>query len=337
MFFSAQLPLSSLTELCRSLRHNLGAGLAAQAVFRQLKASGSAPLRPVAGRVHSALEAGDKLTSALKREGPAFPPLLLALAAVGEETGQLPEIFGELERYFLLQQQLRRRFRARSLPLFVQFFLAILIITILLFILGMIGQSRGTAAFGIRGPGAALTFLASVAAILAGLVVFYLFVSRSLRRRKGFAAFLLRVPAVGPCLEALALGRFALALSLTLDSSLPVRKALRLALRATGNDAFADQADKVAATLREGTDLTTALTQTGLFPADFLAALAVAEVGGRVPEMMRHQTQHYNDEAERRLQALTRTASAALWLLYAALMIVAIFRIASAYLSALPQ
>ena len=47
MLFSAQLPLASLIEMCRALRHNLGAGLTARDVFRQLTASGSKPLRPV--------------------------------------------------------------------------------------------------------------------------------------------------------------------------------------------------------------------------------------------------------------------------------------------------
>jgi type II secretory pathway component PulF len=335
--FRTELPLSGLIELCRSLHHNLGAGLAAPKVFRQLTATGSASLRPVARQVLAALESGDNLSDALKRQAPAFPPLLLALAAVGEQTGKLSEIFAELERYFLLQQQLRRRFRARALPLMVQFFLGILIITVMLLVIGLIGQSRNTAPFGIHGPGAALTFLAGVLGTLAGLAALYLFVFRSLRRRAGMDALLLRVPLIGPCLEALALGRLALALQLTLDSSLSVRKAVQLSLKATGNGAFAAQADSVAATLRAGNDLTTALTRTGLFPAEFLAALATAETAGRLPEVMRHQALHYNEEAERRLQGLTRAATAALWLIYAALMVLAIFRIASAILSALSR
>jgi type II secretory pathway component PulF len=64
-------------------------------------------------------------------------------------------------------------------------------------------------------------------------------------------------------------------------------------------------------------------------------ALAVAEEGGRVPEMMRHQQRHYHEEAERRLRTLTRAASGAVWLVYAGLMVLAIFRIASVYLNAL--
>lgn len=44
-----------------------------------------------------------------------LPPLFLALVAVGEQTGRLPEVFEELQNYYQLQQKLTRRFRRRRL------------------------------------------------------------------------------------------------------------------------------------------------------------------------------------------------------------------------------
>jgi type II secretory pathway component PulF len=335
MFFSAELPLPSLIEMSRALRHSLGAGLRLPDVFRQLATGGSRPLRPVAERMGASLQQGKSLTAALKRERQFFPPLFVALAGVAEETGQLPEVFGELEKYYLLQHRLRRQFRAQSLLPIIQFFLAIFIIAGMIFVIGLVNQTRGTTTFGIQGPGTALRFLGWVFAILVLLIVGYLVLTRSLRRKAAVDAWLLRLPAIGPCLEALALGRFAMALALTLDSSLSIRKALRLSLRATGNAAYASRTEEVAEMLRGGQDLTTALARTRLFPEEFLHMVAVAEEGGRVPEMMRHQMQHFNEEAERRLRALARAASMALWVVYAGLMVVAIFKIASIYLSAL--
>jgi type II secretory pathway component PulF len=63
--------------------------------------------------------------------------------------------------------------------------------------------------------------------------------------------------------------------------------------------------------------------------------VAIAEDGGRVPEMMRHQAEHYQEETSRRLTALTRAASGALWLAYAGFTIYAIFSVAQIYLSGL--
>ena len=144
MLFSRQLPLSNLIELCRVLRHSLGAGIGLREVFRQQAERGAAVLRPVAGRVHAVLKRGGSLAAALEPEREVFPPLVLALSGVGEETGHLPEVFGELENYYRLQQRLLRQFRSRCTLPALQFVLAVAVVAAVFFILGWISRSRGT-------------------------------------------------------------------------------------------------------------------------------------------------------------------------------------------------
>ena len=132
------LPLTSLIDLCRTLRHSLGAGLTPQRVFRQQAAGGPAGVRPLAARISAMLERGDSVSAAVKEQAGAFPPLFLSLVEVGEETGQLPEIFGELEKYYLMRQKLRRQFRSQSMLPLIQFFLALFIIAFVIFVLGMV-------------------------------------------------------------------------------------------------------------------------------------------------------------------------------------------------------
>src|SRR5438105_13693964 len=99
MLFSRQLPLPALIELCRVLRHNLGAGLTLRDIWRQQVRRGPRPVRPIADRVQEQIESGYSLASALDRERAYFPPIFLAMAEVGEETGNLPEVFAELEKF----------------------------------------------------------------------------------------------------------------------------------------------------------------------------------------------------------------------------------------------
>src|SRR5262249_14468917 len=145
----------------------------------------------------------------------------------------------------------------------------------------------------------------------------------------------LRLPIVGPCLEAIALARFCLALRLTLDTSLSMPEALRLCLRATGNAAFAAQTEVVGHALRTGEDLSTALADSRLFRDEFVNIVATAEHGGRVPEVMRQQSEYYQEEAERRLRLLTIAAGFGVWLIVAVLIILTIFRIFFTYLGLL--
>jgi type II secretory pathway component PulF len=340
MLFSSELPPATLAEMCRILRHSLGAGLTLRDVFRQLATRGPRAARPVAERVRQRLDRGDSLEEALKGEEQFFPPLLIAMAHVGERTGHLPEVFEELEKYYLLQQKLRREFRSRIVPTLLQLGLAFVVIAAMLFVLGMLSDSRGgqgPSVLGMRGAGAGVLFLVLSFGSVALLFVAYLVLTRTLRRKEALDAFWLRLPALGPCLQALALGRFALALRLTLDSDLSVGKALRLSMQATGNAAFAARTDAVVKALKGGENLTLALSRAQIFPQDFLNMVAVAEEGGRVPEMMRHQAEHYHDEAGRRLRRLVRVAGGLVWVVYAAFMIIAIFQLAGRYLSLLPR
>src|SRR5436309_9197827 len=165
MLFSSRLSLSNLVELSRALRHYLGAGLTLRDVFRQQADKGPLRVRPIAGRIRDALEQGDSLEAALERERSAFPPLFLSMAGVGEESGNLPEIFHELENYYLLQQKLRRQFISQIAWPVIQLVMAIFVVAGLILILGIIAEIRGADKpfdpLGLgTGEGAAIRFLA---------------------------------------------------------------------------------------------------------------------------------------------------------------------------------
>src|ERR1700677_4123228 len=166
MLFSARLSLGDLAGLSRVLRHNLSAGLSVLDVFRQQSQRGPRDVRPVAERVAASLATGESLSAALMKAEHAFPPLFLSLTHVGEETGNLPEVFKELEHYFQLELKLRRQFISQSIMPVLQFFFAIFIIAGLIWVLSMIAANRPgskpIALFGLTGGRGALIFLASV-------------------------------------------------------------------------------------------------------------------------------------------------------------------------------
>jgi type IV pilus assembly protein PilC len=342
MLASKRLSLSNLANLCRDLRHYLGAGLSVADAFGHQARKGPAPLRAVAEQVTAELKRGRSLAHALRREADTFPPLLLALVDVGEATGMLAEIFAELEKYYARQQQLRRQFLAQiTWPVF-QFFIAVFVLAGLILVLGMLAdrQAPGTPlydplGFGLVGAGGALTFLGIVFGTLAGLFGLYLLLRRALKQGPTVDAFFLRIPALGPCLRSLAMARFCLALRLTFETTMSVAEALRLALRATGNEAFAAKSGAVETSVETGADLTSTLAATRLFPEEFIHVLAVGEESGRLTEVLRHQGDHYHDESGRRLKTLTSAAGYGLWVLVAVLIIFTIFRLYGSYLGAL--
>lgn len=337
MLFSRQLPLSSLIVLCRSLRHNLSAGLTLRHVFRQQARKGPVAVRPIAGRIAEQLEAGESLADALGEDKAAFPPLFLALTEVGEESGNLPEVLAKLEEYLVLQQRLQRQLVAQITWPVIQFFAAIFVIAGMLFLLGILspagGQGFDPLGFGLTGTSGALAWLSFWAVLLSGLAVVYFVLTRTLKHQAAVDELLLRLPIIGPCLHALCLARFCLALQVTLETGMPIANALRLSLRGTGNAAYAARVPVVVESIRSGDELTAALREANLFPDDFLLILETGEEGGRVSEVLGHQCEYYQEESGRRLTLLSQAASWGVWLVVAGMIAFLIFRIFLTYIS----
>jgi type IV pilus assembly protein PilC len=338
MLLSKRLPLSSLIDLCRAIRHYLGAGLHLPQVFKQQARKGTLPVRPVAERIARELERGQSLKKAFTQEKAFFPPLLVSLASVGEETGMLPEVFADLEKYYTRQRQLRRQFISQIFWPVTQLVMAILVVAGLIFILGMLPGNQGAKpgydplGLGLIGASGALIFLSVVGGVLAALVGGYLLLRAMMKERAGVDAFLLAVPALGPCLRTLALARFCLALRLTTETGMAITQAMRLSLKATGNNAFAAASSDAETLLEAGQDLTGVLASCRLFPEDFLATMAVAEESGRLSEVLRHQADHYDEEAGRRLALLTNLCSYGVWIFVGGLIIFMIFRLFTSYI-----
>jgi type IV pilus assembly protein PilC len=340
MLFSRRLPLSSLIALSRDLRHNLGAGIMLRDALKQQARRGNPAFRPVAERMYRAIESGDDLRQVLESERAYFPPLLISLVSVGESSGQLPEIFAELEKYYLMQQRFWRQLISQSILPVLQFVMATIVIAGMMVILEMIAEARSSTpidpiGFGLTGTRGARNFLLVVYGSLALVFVIYLVLSRLLEQKAVIDRVLLHIPVLGAFLQCLCLSRLSMGLRLTLDSAMPIAKAIGLSFQATGNAAYAADAKGIQESLKTGDDLTRAISQCRLLPEDYVNIIAVAEQGGRVPEVMVNQAQYYEEEAGRRLVILTRVAGFAVWAFVALLIVMAIFKIFSIYVNAI--
>jgi type IV pilus assembly protein PilC len=336
---SRRLPTSALIQLCRVLRHYLSAGLMLRDVFRQQAKKGHLAVRPVAVQISEAIEQGDDLQEALKHQGDAFPHLFVSMVSVAEHTGMLPEVFADLERYYSRQLKLRRDFISRIFWPVLQLVLGVLVVALMVLILGIIAESRpGTEpidplGLGLTGPRGAMIILCTASGIAASIGITYFVVTRVLRQKSFLDGLLLRVPVLGPCLQALAMTRFCLALKLTSETGMSIGEALKLSLRATGNGAFEGSTDAIVSEVNRGMDLTLALARGRIFPVEFLHIMEVAEESGTLPDVMRRQSDHYDEEAGRRLAALASTAAYTVWSIVGVLMVWTIFRIFTMYIS----
>jgi type IV pilus assembly protein PilC len=320
-----------MVALCHAFRVGHNAGLSVTEIFQQQAQKGPVSARPLLGRIVARLKVGDSLEDALKAEGREFPPLFVSMVSVGEQTGNLPEVFHELEKYYRAQLTLWREFVSHSVWPLIQLGAAIFVITLLLLILGWLAENPERAfdplGFGVGPPGA-IKFLVSVALFFGSLFLIYWLATRTMGQKVAVHRFLLRLPAIGPCLHALALSRLARALKLTMDSTLAAHKAVQRSLLVCGNAAYEACADTAAQKIKRGREIADVLRECDVFPEEFLQAIHTGEESGELPEVMARQADYYQEEAGRRMRTLTIVASFLVWVFVALLIIWAIFRIA---------
>ncbi len=333
-FLNRSLSTNTLIELCRALRYSLSGGMMLRDAMDLLSREGTGGLRRAAAKLTEDLRAGWSLQESMDKQPGTFPPLFRALAAVGEETGNLPEVMGELERYYITQQKLRREFmKDISWPV-IQFVAAVVIIAGLILILGIIQITPGRGGvpvdplgLGLLGVDGAITFLGYIAGALLAAWILVILLQVLVRRVPWLQRQTFRIPVLGTCLRALALTRLCISLRLMLDTRMSVLKAIRLAFAATDNSAFIAAGPNVEASLRRGNTIADSIGQTRMFPEQLRSSIAVAEESGRLPEMCAVQAENYDDQARRSLSTLNKIASLLIWLVVAAFMITTIFSI----------
>jgi type IV pilus assembly protein PilC len=232
----------------------------------------------------------------------------------------------------MMRQKLRREFRAQIAWPMTQFFLAFIVVTLLIYILGVIkppekGKPLDPLGLGLSGPEGATKFFFGGITIFLSAIALYMLLKLLLARKAVVENFLLHLPMIGPALSAMALARFCIAGRLMLETSLSIFKTLRLAFIATDNMAYITRYPRVEASLRQGNTIAASFQKARVFPSKFLSAIAVAEESGRLPETLRYQAEEYDDETRRRLSLLSKLLGALIFLGVGIVIVIMIFTI----------
>ena len=331
------LPMSTLATFCRSLATMLHSGVNILKSFQVAGGKSHNPkLRRISAEIIDDLRKGSEVSAALRKQGQAFPELMIDLVNVADQTGTLPEVLNALADHYDNLVRLRRTFLGAIAFPVIQLLAAIFIIAALILLLGMIASNNGSKPFdvvglGLTGPAGAIAWLGCCFGTAISGVVLYLFAVKGLKGRKFVHSALLRIPVIGNCLRSFALARFSWAFALTQQAGMSINPSLESSLKSTGNGAFASFVPMVTAMITEGEDLSNALQETQLFPREYLELVRVGETTGTVPETLQRLSPQLEDQARRGLAMMTAALAWVVWGMVATIIIYFIFRIALMY------
>jgi type II secretory pathway component PulF len=332
MLFADRISLAELAGLCRRLAIGTASGIDVRNVWRRETERGSARWRAEATRVHEAISSGGSVGDAIAgRE--YFPAIFRKLVGVGEQTGNLAEVYKRLADNYDYQISLRRSFLASLTWPAIQLTMAVLIIGGLIWAMGAIASmSPGRKpidplGLGLIGTQGVLIY----GSVVGAMIVVGIFVVRSVSRgalwTKPLRRLAYNLPVIGKPLRTIALSRLSWTLQLAMNSAMEIRQTLRLALDASGNPHFSMHANGVVNAISQGKEIHEALRGTRVFPEDFVDAVEVAEHSGALVESLERLSRQYEEQANSAMRVLTTVAGFAVWALVAALIVTAIFRI----------
>ena len=289
--------------------------------------------------IRDCVDRGGNLTEALAATNGFFPPLFCELVDVGEQSGHLAEVLRELAENYEHQITLRRRFRSEMSYPMLQLTAALLVVGIIIWAMGFIGRMTGTTPdilqLGLVGTPGLMIYVSFLAAVTVGGYVLWQKIRRGVLWTRPLQKLIMRVPALSERWRQWRLARLTWSLSVTLAAGMGLRQALALSLRSTNTMRYVEQIEPIWRTIRGGSELHEAMTETGVFPPRILDTIAVGERSGRLAETMKLLSDQYQDEARAALTVLTRIAGMGVWVIVSGLIIFLIFRIFSQYLGVL--
>ena len=269
--------------------------------------------KAVLGRVHAGVLEGQRLSDAMARLGPAFPPTYRAMVAAGEATGALPQILERLADLLEKRQDVRARITSALVYPIVLAVVAIgVIIALMTFVVPRVVDQFDVS--GQRLPDLTVAMIAISDLMLnwgwaislglaAGLAAAAWLLSMP-GPRYACDAMVLGLPVAGRMIRTVEAAGVSRLLSTMIASGVPVLEALQMSQQAIANRVIRRAVGVMAKDVEEGSGLSSAMRRTGVFPPLLVNLAASGESGGRLETMLERAA----DYLEREFRTTTSVA-----------------------------
>ncbi len=329
-----RLPDRLAADVLERLSRSLAAGIDIRRAWAGETARVPARWRSAFAAAARSLAAGGGLAATLEATG-AFGPLVTAVVAVGERTGRDAEVLGDVAATVREAARARGELRAGLVRPAFQLLAAVAAIGVLVVVSGSIADLDGRPVdilgLGLVGLPGLRRFLAIVAAVTVTAAVGMAAAARSWRDGGAVRRLAVRVPVLGPAVEASTAAAWCRAAALANHAGLDAGGLVALASAAA--PAFCIPADAVVGRLRAGADLAEALREVsgGRLPERVTQAVGVGELTGTTAETLGRLADQLADEARAGFTAAVRAAGTLAWAAVAGVATLVVVRFFSFY------
>lgn len=243
-----------------------------------------------------------------------FTELYSDMVKAGESSGALDQVMVRLATFMQAQTRLKNKVGAALIYPAIMVIVGVVVVSILMaFVVPKVTQL-------IRGRGQELPlptqilitvsdflvnyWLLVMIGLLMLVICFQLFVNSD-RGRLLFDRFKLALPIFGDLMKKQSMARFTTTFATLLRSGVPALQALQITKSVVANKVLQDALQDVHDHVIEGTDISTPMKMSGVFPATVSYMVGVGEQAGNLEEMLERVAATYDEEVDFATQKLT--------------------------------
>lgn len=265
-------------------------------------------------QVRESLQGGVSFGDALAHHPELFDPLFVNMIRAGEAAGALDEVLGRLADFLQSQARIKNRVSAAlTYPAIMIVMGGGVVVFLLTFVVPKIVKvvtKRGTE---LPLPTEILIFVKDLFLgwwwLLAGLLITGWGAWTAYTRTEQGAMFRdtwkLKLPVFGDLFRKQSVARFAHTFSTLLKSGVQATDALRILATVVDNRLLGKVLEEVRVRILEGTDISTPIRKSKVFPPVVADMIAIGEESGQLEELLSRIAAAYDDEVEITTQKVT--------------------------------
>lgn len=253
------------------------------------------------------LEKGESLSTALRHFPHIFPPLMVNIVQIGEDTGHLSDSFGYIFQYLEFEINNAKQFKAAfRYPLFVLSSIIFAFLILNLFVIPTFARSYANLQFSLPWQTRLLIATSNFFSnfkyyllfiVIAGSILFFRYIKTPTGKYR-WNKFLLHIPVIGKLFKRIILIRFCQIFAIILKSGLPLNQGLSMVKSTIANTYIVRQIEETEVAIESGTPFTQAITKIELFSPLELQILAVGERSGELSPALSYIANFHTQEIE---------------------------------------
>lgn len=303
-----------LVIFTRQFATMINAGLSIIQGLEILAAQSETPyFRSILRKVKNSVEEGKSLSDSLK-DHKVFSDLYVNLVAAGEVGGILDTILDRLaiflEKNAATTAKIKSAMKYPAIVLTATILITIVLLYYVVPTFATLFMSNGQQLPGITQVIVDMSQFVQdnilfIIAGLVGIVFGFKMLMKNPKARFAFHKYALNAPIVGDLIRKSAVARFTRTLGTLVSSGVPLVDGLEVVSRTSGNLMIEKAIIFVRQKVIEGSDMTTPLTEAGVFPSMVVQMIGVGEATGAMDTMLNKIADFYEEEVDVAVEGLT--------------------------------